>query len=213
MREFCRLDEKLVLPQQSGEWTLDIVKLTEAQVRRAHMHAMYDREGFAYLDRFLKADYPYVVLKKGRTVWMSNTPLETFTNQEFLHQAKGKVFIAGLGIGLLITPLLEDPEVTSIDVVEIEPEVIEVWNKASADLDTSKLTIHQGNAFKPGEFLGDVKFNSLYFDIWSTVCSDNYPETKELYKLYRKHIDYKTQKPVVDFWVRSYIKRQHLRYG
>lgn len=70
----------------------------------------------------MEANVPYVRLfdKMKKQVVMSDTPMEKHTNQEFLDAAHGDVLIAGLGIGLIVMPLLDDPEITSITVVEKE---------------------------------------------------------------------------------------------
>ena len=47
---------------------------------------------------------------------MSNHEFEMMTNQKFLDSAKGDVLIFGLGIGLIIHPLLNDSDINTIDV-------------------------------------------------------------------------------------------------
>ena len=56
---------------------------------------------------------------------MSNHEFETLTNQKFLDNAKGDILIFGLGIGLIIFPLLTDNDIKSITIVEIDDGLID----------------------------------------------------------------------------------------
>ncbi len=51
----------------------------------------------------------YVKLIADKALQMSDTDMEWRTNGKFLYAATGDVFIAGLGIGLVIVPLLNKP--------------------------------------------------------------------------------------------------------
>lgn len=143
------------------------------------------------------------LIEKGSGIWMSDTPMETETNKEFLRKANGDVLIFGLGIGLIIFPLLNDPNVTSITVVELEQELIDltgsVIKKAKGG---DKVTIIKGDAYAHG-FPKAKKFDTIYFDIWQDISSDNYAESVTLHKRYRKNINYKNPDRYVDSWVRD----------
>src|SRR5690349_4219937 len=57
---------------------------------------------------------------------MSDTLYERQTNQIFLDSAKGDVLILGLGIGLIVYPIMNKANVTSIKIVELHQEVIDL---------------------------------------------------------------------------------------
>jgi hypothetical protein len=59
-----------------------------------------------------------------RKAMMSNHESEIKTNQKFLDDANGDVLIFGLGLGLIVFPLLEDKQINSITIVEIDSGLI-----------------------------------------------------------------------------------------
>lgn len=191
---------------------LETFSFDEEDLKWIRLRSTISHDPLSSYNYHLKAGKDYIRLTRDGNLWMSNTPAEIGTNSEFIHKAHGHVFIAGLGIGVIILPLLEAPEVKSITVVEIDWRVIEIFNQSSKELDISKLKIIEGDVFNPHKFLNGQKFDSLWFDIWISINSENYPETKELYKLYRKHINYNNKQKYVGFWMRDYIKRGYLAY-
>ncbi len=76
--------------------------------------------------------------------WMNNGEKELTRHQEAIDACYGKVLIGGLGIGYIVEQLNAKPEVSSITVVEIASEVIEmVWPYIKHD----KCEIIQGDIF------------------------------------------------------------------
>jgi len=53
---------------------------------------------------------------------MSNREVEKIHNIEIIKEARGDVLIAGLGIGLILLPIMNKTEVKSIEVVELQQE-------------------------------------------------------------------------------------------
>ena len=204
--------EKFVTPVESGDWTLEKFQLSEQERKSFVMRQMFRETPTKGYDYHIKSNKDYIRLCRGNEVWMSDTPMEMGTCMQFMKQAHGNVFVAGLGIGVTLLPVIENPEVKKIVVAEIDQNVIDIWEKASANIDTSKVEIHNCNCHEPEKFLKKgEKFDTLWFDIWVSICSDNYPETKELYSKYRKYINYKNPKRFVGFWMRDYIKREYLK--
>lgn len=122
----------------------------------------------------------YVRLTVGGSVVMSNTPFEERTNREFKQKAKGDVLIAGLGVGMIIVPLLDDPEVTSITVIERNSDVIVlVLPQLRALPGGGKVKVHNADitTWKPAK--GEL-WDTIYFDVWNDVCTDNLPELSRL---------------------------------
>ena len=89
----------------------------------------------------------YVKLVVDGELMMSNTPMEKRTAGEFVYSAKGDVLIAGLGIGLVIMPLLYDDSVNSVTVVEKYQDVI--------DCVLPQLKPHDKNNKLKGAFIND----------------------------------------------------------
>jgi len=137
----------------------------------------------AMMNGISKGDY--IKLQTPSDVIMSNTSMEKRSNTRFVMDAHGNVFIAGLGIGLIVLPIQEKEEVKSITILEKYPEVIELVGKQLPLND--KVKIIQGDVFDY-EFAKGTKFDCLYFDIWNWVNSDVYNnEMQVLKKKYRKY--------------------------
>jgi hypothetical protein len=137
----------------------------------------------------------YIKLSGRSGVIMSNTPMEKNTNREIICWANGDVFIAGLGIGLIVLPIQEKEDVKSITVLEKYPEIIElVGNQLPLN---NKVKIIQGDVFEH-EFSKGTKFDTIYFDIWDYVNEDVYKEEMlPLKKKYRKYKRFSTENPRV----------------
>lgn len=117
-------------------------------------------------------------------LWMTDAEFECWTNQSFLRTAKGEVLVAGLGLGLILTPLLANKAVSSVTVLEINPDVIAL---VGPHFQSKKLTIVNidARAWTPPAKAFDV----IYFDIWADVPnSDNKTDISALKKRYRRSL-------------------------
>jgi len=127
----------------------------------------------------------YVRLRDNWDVIMSDTPMEKRSNSSFVLNAHGDVFIAGLGIGLIVLAIQDKEEIKSITIIEKYSEIIELVGKQLSL--NEKVKIIQGDVFEY-EFPKGTKFDTIYFDIWNYVNSDIYEkEMKLLKKKYRKY--------------------------
>lgn len=118
-------------------------------------------------------------------VMMSNTQMEYRTNIDFVNAAKGDVFIAGLGIGMLFGPLFANPHVTSITVVEIEQDVINMvaphYLKMAELPRAPRLSIHHNDAMN---YVPDHAFDAIMLDIWPTASPDNHVQMDDMKRYY-----------------------------
>lgn len=126
----------------------------------------------------------YIRLVGHGETMMSDTPMEKSTNHWFVENVHGDVFIAGLGIGLILLAIQDKEEVRSITVLEKSKEIIEIVGEQLPLND--KVKIVEGDVFAY-TFERGTKFDCLYFDIWNYVNSDVYEEMKKLKNRYRKH--------------------------
>lgn len=127
----------------------------------------------------------YAKLIVNGRLMMSDTPMEHSTNLSFVMQARGNVFIAGLGLGMILAPLLRSPKVESILVLEKEADVIDLIGPVYLPANEAKLKIVHGDVFthKPE---ADWKFDSIYFDIWPDIMESNHTEIQRLKRKYRR---------------------------
>lgn len=134
-------------------------------------------------------------------VVMSDTPMERETNSEFLKIVSGDVLIAGLGIGLILIPTLENENVKSVTVLEYEGEVIDMVLPSILKQLTleqcQKLTVVHADVYT---YIPDSTFDTIYLDIWSFITSDNLDSMEELTKNY---IGYLNDDGWIDCWSRE----------
>lgn len=113
--------------------------------------------------------------------YMTDAEFERETNAEFLEHASGDVLIAGLGIGLILDPVLE--HCSSVTVVEKEPDVV-----ALIGPHFTKCNIICADIFEWEPPKG-TKYHAIYFDIWPDICGDDSDEAARLHKKFRKYLN------------------------
>lgn len=193
----------------SETYTIDRIILSEERVNVEKIRSRMDGNG--WLTRGLKAEFPYVrLVKKGEGVMMSDTPMERNTNMDFIQKANGDVLIFGLGLGLIILPLLNKENVKSITVVELYQDLIDVVSPILRVNDPKgKLTIIQGDCFEfHKQNNKDKKFDCIYGDIWIKIDTDNYNEMKILTKNWKNRINRSNPNSFIDHWMKDYLKKQ-----
>lgn len=157
---------------ETENFKLDKFKITQGDFRAA-IAAIPEGEYVRLLDkRFI---VPEVI--------MSNTPMEKRTNSKFVKAAHGDVLIAGLGIGMIPLAIQDKPEVTSITIVEKEPEIIKLI-KSQINFN-SKVTIIEEDIYT---FRPDCKYNCIYFDIWPHISEDVYKDMLFLKDGFRRYL-------------------------
>jgi hypothetical protein len=196
-------------PLKSENYTIDRIILDEDRVRHETMRSYWD--GNHWLTMGLKSDFPYVrLVKKGEGVMMSDTPMERNTNYHILDKANGDVLIFGLGLGLIILPLLQKENVKSITVVELYQDLIDMVAPILRFNDpTGKLTIIQGDCFEAHNIIDKTKkFDCIYGDIWIEICTDNYEEMKTLTKNWKNRLNRDNPNSFIDHWLKDYLVKK-----
>lgn len=126
----------------------------------------------------------YVQLMVDGQIMMSDTLMERMTNAHFVMNAHGDVLIGGLGIGMVVAAVFNQPHVQSVTVVEINKHVVDCvlpgLNKHLTKEQQRNLTIIEGDIHEildrkeiPG---GQQEFDCIYFDIWPEISNKNYTE-------------------------------------
>lgn len=105
----------------------------------------------------------HVELHINGRLMMSDARMEQLTNAEFVERAHGDVLVAGLGLGMVLFPVLVKPAVQSVTVIERNADVIALVEPAVRH---PKLTVIHGDIFQWAPE-GKV-FQTIYFDIWPT---------------------------------------------
>lgn len=146
----------------------------------------YRADGFAaFLQGIPTGDYIKLIVNG--ELMMSNTPMEKRTSRGFVANAEGDVLICGLGIGLVIMPLLESEKVKSITVVEKYQDVIDCVLPQIKSYDKqNKLKVICADCF---EYNTKERFDTIFIDIWASINRDIYEEEmKPLKKKYKRFL-------------------------
>lgn len=117
-----------------------------------------------------------------RAMWvpiMSDTPSEISEQQHVFEHAHGRVLITGLGLGVVVSGLLANPEVEHITVVEIDRDVIALTGPYYNG--NPRVDIVNNDALRYAAHLADLRENDgwtgqldyAWHDIWSHIADRN----------------------------------------
>jgi hypothetical protein len=186
---------------QSGRWAVEHFTVSQKDSERTRLFSF----GRDYVP---PGDYVRLALRRegateGGAVVMSDTPMEQHTNLGVAHEARGDVLIAGLGIGMVLWRILHKPEVDTVLVVERSADVIALVLPAMMKHPhADKLAVVEGDIFEwkpePGR-----KFDCIYFDIWTDVCTDNLADMAKLHQRFKGR---KKPGAWMDSWQRGTLK-------
>jgi len=115
-------------------------------------------ERFALVNDVVTGDMVLVDLQHLYIV-MSDSTYEQELNREIIEKARGDVLSLGFGIGFILQPLMANPAVTSITVIEKEQEVLDLC-MAQLKLDP-KVRVILADAL---EWIPDRMFDVIYDD-------------------------------------------------
>ena len=93
-------------------------------------------------------------------VVMSDSVAEKEMCEEAVKQARGDVLLFGFGLGLILIPIMNKPEVTSVTVVEINPEVLSLVASQLDLNDKVKIVQMDAHYYEPSQ-----KFDFIWWDI------------------------------------------------
>jgi spermidine synthase len=185
-RSFIELNQFYNYPVVTDRYVISktILKQEDLEIIKNHWN---DYRNENYLSTFtIGKEYVILFDKSINKTMMSSHEFETITNQKFLDNAKGDILIFGLGIGLIIFPLLADNDIKSITIVEIDDGLIdEVFPIIIKNDLESKVSVILSNAF---DFETDKMFDTIYFDIWSVIDQQSFLEMKILSEKFTKNL-------------------------
>lgn len=154
----------------------------------------------------------YAQLFVGGEMVMSDTPYERRTNWKIANEAKGRVLIAGYGLGMILTAILKNPAVTEAVVIEKTADVVSLVDphirKHVGAKNHRKLTVQIGDVFHMRQSIHGP-FDCLWFDIWSDVNTDALQEMTALTRRYRSLRS--GTNAFMDCWDRDYLRYQRER--
>lgn len=175
---FTPVTEIIRRRMRRGDVQIDHVTLTQDRIFLDNLRAI--RNGTPFM-QVRPGKYCRLIIR-GQLV-MSDTQMEQRTNAPFIMCAKGSVLIGGLGIGLVLSPLLKRECVTSITVIEKEQDVISLVAKKYKHKKLS-VVCDDVESHEP-----DQKFDTIYMDIWPDLNTDNLEQMNKLKRRYRKYLN------------------------
>nr|MCC4880541.1 hypothetical protein [Vibrio splendidus] len=146
-----------------------------------------------------------IALLRQNVAWMSITPMELESHVTCQHSAKGKVVIAGLGLGMITLSLLKKPSVKKLIVLEIDQSLIDSFSELLANdtkklwldnIESGRLEVIQADCMKPlsSEIKAKVcRPDYMWVDIWEFL---GYSEALSMTSFVQKQINAKT----IDYW-------------
>jgi spermidine synthase len=135
---------------------------------------------------------------------MSDLRYERATCAEVVERAHGDVLVAGLGLGMILHPILRKPDVRSVTVVEKYPDVVRLISPTLPT--TDGLTIVVADIFEWSPPLG-VHYDVIWFDIWPDISADRLPEMRALHQRFAPFLKVENPGRWMESWHRVETER------
>lgn len=147
-------------------------------------------------------DITYTDLYIDGVAFMGDEPGERLTNMDLWCHAFGDVLIGGLGIGMVICGLAENPNINSITVLENSRDVIDLVGPTIEAFVKNKcrLNIIEGDVF---EYKSEKKFDTIYMDIWARLNPKNLPQYETLLSKYKSNL---REYGWMECWAREFLQ-------
>lgn len=144
----------------------------------------------------------YTGLRINDALVMSDTPDEIHDHISVQAEARGRVLLHGLGIGMIAAACLRKPEVEHITIVEKNPHVITLVAPHLLHRfgGTRRIRIFEADALTWKPTKGE-RWNVVWHDIWTNISEDNLPEMKTLHRRFGRRADWQ------DSWCRWQCER------
>jgi len=176
-----------IKPQSLGNWYIEKYKFTDHFQPTAPLYTLNPKDPLG--------DY-LALVNKDRGVIMTNSPKELSQMNDFVDKCEGTILIAGLGLGIILSRILEKTNINDIFVVEIDLDVIHMVSPYFANT-------------KANIIYGDIREIPLYFfpyidyawmDIWDTNLSDKLGDRHKCINRWKRQVK------VVNAWSQDKIE-------
>lgn len=196
-----------------GTATLQCFEINYQPSELMMINYRYARDYRANLFNIENGVYTRLLIDGG--LYMSDTPMEQKSNEAIIQKATGRVFIGGLGIGLLLHNFmekLESGEVSEIVVGEINQDVIDLVGPYFEHPKIKFWNCDIKNMRRNPVYLGE-RFDTIYLDIWSELGEKEYEEMKSLSRIFRYFLNKDNPNCYINCWMKEFLskaKRQGL---
>ena len=159
-------------------------------------------------------EYPSIRQTSIKSTWMSVTPNEVYTVQGAIDNANGKVLTLGCGMGYFAYMASLKEEVESITIIELEQDVIDLFEKHILPQfeNKEKITLVKADAVEFMKNCSDGEYDYCFADIWIGIEDmEAYFSVKEVSRHMKKtKIDYWIEESFASFFL-SYIWMEMLK--
>lgn len=121
----------------------------------------------------IRTDIPIRIhrLNENGATWMSDLPIEVRQMSEGIEvlRPSGRVYVGGLGLGVVVALLKRNPRVTRIDVDEISTDVIALATpKSSLGCPKwgGKINVDRADVYERMRTIKEWIYDAAYFDTW-----------------------------------------------
>ncbi len=152
---------------------------------------------------FFETEFEYPAILENERIWMTVTPNEIETMKEPIEQAFGNVLTYGLGLGYYTYMISEKENVDSITVVEMNEDVINLFQTYILPQfkNHQKIKIIKANAFEYAQkSMAKGQFDFVFTDLWHDV-SDGIDMYLKM-KLFEK----RCPNTIFTYWIEKSIK-------
>ena len=150
--------------------------------------------------------YAFLYVKEqpgGNTCMMSDLSYERDTCRDAVRRAHGHVLIAGLGLGMILHPILRNPRVSSVTVIEKYQDVVDLIRPTLPA--SNKLSILVADIFAWAPPVG-ATYDAIWFDIWPDVLAERLREMALLHERFAACLN----RANPDCWMNSWHQRETL---
>ena len=146
-----------------------------------------------------KVTFPTVY--EGNIPWMSVCPSEISSMRLPAKKAHGRVLVLGLGLGYYPFLISKKQEVTSVTVVELKREVVDLFTSCILPQfpEKEKIRVIQADAFSYLSGLCGGEYDFVFADIW-----ENQADGAEAYRKIRAHQD-RMKNTEFSYWIEKEI--------
>ena len=129
---------------------------------------------------------------------MSDTTAEIRDHLDIIDKAYGRVLLNGLGIGMVLGAVLQNPKVTHVDVVEISKELIDLIGPYYKN---ERISFYNADAYTI-KWPKGTRWDVAWHDIWDELYENNLELMTKLHRKYGRMVDWQ------DSWGKSFLLRQ-----
>jgi hypothetical protein len=104
----------------------------------------------------------HILIGDGGGVMTSDKPDEIYIQYIAFHNMHGRVLVGGLGLGMAANMIAAMPDVSSVTVIEKEPDIIQLLD-GNLDLNVNVI---QADLFEHINQLPHGSYDSAYYDVW-----------------------------------------------